>query len=277
MQKMWTRKVSKHGAVLGLVVALVAGCASLPQGSRSPVIDRIQKSGELRVGMAGDYPPLNARDRQGENFGLEADLASFLAKALGVKLRVVNRPFAELIGALETGEVDAVLSGMSMTPERNQRVAFAGPYFVSGKCVLSRSETLVRTRKEAELDQSSLTLTALEGTTSATMIHSAMPSARYVPATSYDAAVQSVLDGSADALITDFPVCVVQAARRRGDGLLIQKEPFTFEPIGIALPANDPLFVNLAQNYLVSLERTGLLERLKDKWINDASWVSRLP
>jgi polar amino acid transport system substrate-binding protein len=262
-----------------LVLGFVASCVAVPttRSSRAPVIDRIQKSGELRVGTAGNYPPLNALDRSGQTFGLEADLAEFLAKAMGVKLRFVNRPFAELIGALEAGEVDAVLSGMTMTPERNERVAFAGPYFLSGTCVLTRSQKLVDVRSATELNQSSLKLTALEGTTSETLIRSAMPQATLIPAASFEAAVENVIAGSADALIADLPICVVQRARRPDAGLLVRAEPITFEPIGVALPPDDPLFVNLVENYIASLEKTGILMALRDKWITDASWVRRLP
>ncbi len=271
----------RRGPALLLVSALLAtlsGCVNaISSAPRSPVIDRIQKSGELRVGTAGDYPPLNALDRSGQNFGLEPELAEFLAKALGVKLRFVNRPFAQLIGAIEAGEVDVVLSGMTMTPERNQRVAFAGPYFVSGTCVLTRSQALAEVRSATELNQPSLKLTALEGTTSETLIKTSMPQATFVPAGSYDAAVGSVVAGTADALITDFPICVVQRARRASEGLLVRAEPLTFEPIGVALPPDDPLFVNLVENYIASLERTGILTMLKAKWMTDASWVRRLP
>lgn len=265
-------------AVLGpvLVALLFSGCATVP-GSQSPVIDRIQERGELRVGMAGDYPPLNALDRSGDHFGLEPDLAEFLARSLGVRLVIVNRPFAQLIATLEAGEVDAVLSGMTMTPERNQRVAFAGPYFISGKAVITRSESLARTRAAKELDRPTITLTALEGTTSETLILDAMPKAKFVAAKDYDEAVQMVIDGAADAMIADLPVCAVQRALHRDAGLLGWTEPFTFEPIGIAVPGNDPLFVNLVQNYLESLDRTGLLKELRTRWFQDVSWVRRLP
>jgi hypothetical protein len=43
------------------------------------------------------------------------------------------------------------------------------------------------------------------------------------------------------------------------------------------LPPNDPLFVNLVENYIASLEKTGILMALREKWITDASWVRRLP
>jgi polar amino acid transport system substrate-binding protein len=60
-------------------------------------------------------------------------------------------------------------------------------------------------------------------------------------------------------------------------GLKALATPFTIEPLGIALPPDDPLLVNLVTNYLNTLERTGLLTRFKARWFSDGSWVSELP
>ncbi|MCP4006634.1 MAG: transporter substrate-binding domain-containing protein [bacterium] len=262
---------------------LVAGCASsggglLGLGSRSPVIDRIQATGELRVGMAGDYPPLNGIDRAGENFGLEFDLAQFLARSLRVELKVVNRPFAELIDALEANEVDAVMSGMTMTPERNQRVAFAGPYFISGKGVVAHKSSALDTDSSIkDLDKTGVTLTALEGTTSLSLLRGEMRQAKVVASKDYEEAARQVLANEVDALVADYPVCVVAWAKNRDEGLRLWPDPLAFEPIGVAVPDNDPLFLNLVQNYIASLEGTGLLKQLRARWFEDASWIRRLP
>ena len=48
---------------------------------------------------------------------------------MGVKLRLATMPFSELLPALEAGRIDMILSDMTMTPERNMKTAFAGPYF----------------------------------------------------------------------------------------------------------------------------------------------------
>lgn len=53
--------------------------------------------------------------------------------------------------------------------------------------------------------------------------------------------------------------------------------PLTIEPIGIALPPNDALLVNLVQNYLNALAGTGALEALSARWFEDASWLDQLP
>jgi polar amino acid transport system substrate-binding protein len=61
-----------------------------------PILDRIQKNGELAVGMSGDQPPLNATARDGKVIGLEADIAARMASAMGVKLRIARMPFKVL-------------------------------------------------------------------------------------------------------------------------------------------------------------------------------------
>jgi polar amino acid transport system substrate-binding protein len=53
--------------------------------------------------------------------------------------------------------------------------------------------------------------------------------------------------------------------------------PLTYEPIGIALPAGDPLLVNWMENFMATLTETGKLEDLHGKWFNDPTWVRSLP
>lgn len=262
---------------VGFAALLLVGCTSLGLGSRSPVLDRIQKSGELRVGMTGDYPPLNVLDRAQRNIGLEPDLAAALAATMGVKLVIVNKPFSELIGTLENGEVDAIFSGMTITQQRNMNVAFAGPYFLSGKALLTRSEVLANARGPAPLDRPSVKLVTLEGTTSQGYVQNAAPNATHLTAQDYESAIAMVISGEADAMVADYPVCVVSVLKNPGSGLSTVVSPFTFEPIGVGLPAEDMLFVNLVENYLKSLEGTGLLDRLREKWFGDPSWLIALP
>jgi ABC-type amino acid transport substrate-binding protein len=51
----------------------------------------------------------------------------------------------------------------------------------------------------------------------------------------------------------------------------------TYEPIGVGVPAGDPLLVNWVENFLAIAENTGLLEELNRKWLLNADWLNRLP
>jgi ABC-type amino acid transport substrate-binding protein len=150
-------------------------------------------------------------------------------------------------------------------------------HFISGKSVLTKSETIASVTSSSELDDPKRTYAALAGSTSETFVKEALPQAKLVTTPDYDAAVQMVIAGEVDALIADFPICALSVLRHPEAGLSTLVTPFTIEPLGIALPADDPLFVNLMENYLTTLDGTGLLTRFKAKWFSDGSWVSELP
>ncbi|MGD8365287.1 MAG: transporter substrate-binding domain-containing protein [Desulfobacterales bacterium] len=244
--------------------------------SPSPVLDRIQQRGELVVGTAAGMPPLSMTTKGGEIIGLDADLSRYLADAMEVKLRLEPMVFKDLLPSLEAGNIDMVISGMTMTAHRNLRVAFVGPYLISGKGLLTREATLAATKDPDAIDLAEVRLTALAGSTSADFVRTAIPRAQFVPAQDYDEAVKMVIDGRVDAMVADQPICLISVARYPDKGLLAVVAPLTYEPIGIALPANDALFINLVGNFLTSLRDTGTLERLKEQWFQKGDWWDQI-
>ncbi len=246
-------------------------------GGASSRLAQIVERGELRVGLSASQPPLNMRNRDGEIVGLEVDLATELANSMGLEVRFEAMPFAELLPALEAGKVDLVASGMTITPDRNARVAFAGPYVISGKSLLTKSEDIADVEEPAALNLAGRNYAALAGSTSEAFVKTLLPASTLVATEDYDVAVKMVIDDEVDALVADLPICSVSVLRHPDAELFMLVSPFTVEPLGIALPADDPLFVNLVQNYLTTLDQTGFLIQLKAKWFNDGEWLEDLP
>ena len=267
--------------VLAVTLFLAPACSALrtaepPSADPSPVVNRIRNAGELVVGMTGSQPPLNTTDPSGAVIGLEPDIAQLLADSLGVRLRIVTKPFAELLPALERGELDTVMSGITITPERNLRHAFVGPYFVSGKSVLAKAKAIKKLDETTELNDPRTRLAVLAGSTSETFVSEALPRAQMVQVSAYEEGVQAVLGGEVDALVADFPFCVLTVLKYPQAQLVTLSEPFTFEPLGIALPANDPLFMNLVENFLITMEGTGRLLEMKARWFTDGPWMEEM-
>ena len=104
--------------------------------------------------------------KDGEIFGLEPDLARLFAEAMNVKVRFVIKPFNELLPALQSGQVDMVLSGMTITPERNRQVAFIGPYFISGKAFLTKEKAIAYADEAEDVNNPDTKMVALKGSTS---------------------------------------------------------------------------------------------------------------
>jgi len=263
------------GSALALVSILAFHPVAVAQDS--PVLDRILDGGTLRVGMSGTQPPFNVVTRTGDVIGIEVDLATVIALGMQVELEIVRKPFGDLLAALERGEVDMVMSGLTINAERTRRVSFVGPYMLSGKSILTKSGALAAADSTVDLNKPSVRLAALANSTSQSFIERFAPEAQLVTVAEYDEAVQMVLDDQVDALVADMPICIITMMRYPNRGLATLSEPLTLEPIGIAIPANDPQLLNLLENYLETLERTAVLDQLRQKWLEDGSWVAALP
>ena len=270
-----------RGVVVG-VVAVVLGLGFLAvaiagEPTRvAPVLDRILAKKELVVGTAADMPPLNMTLKDGKIVGMEVDIATMMANSIEVKLTLKPMRFNELLPALEAGQVDLILSGMTMTPIRNTRVAFVGPYFASGKSVLIKQEKMTSLQNTEMMNNPNVTVAALKGSTSQQFVERFAPQAKLVPTDDYDQAIAMVLEGKVLAMIADFPICNVSVLRYRDKGLTTLKSPLNYEPLGIALSPGDPLLLNWAQNFVTNLVNSGELSLLQRKWFEDASWVSQL-
>jgi polar amino acid transport system substrate-binding protein len=278
---MMKMKMKKWMFVFLVLLLVLGGCAQMNSNtarvSASPVIDRIVQRGELVVGMAGNMPPLNMTTKEEELIGYEVDLARAMARAMGVRAKLEVIPFAELLPALQSGKIDLILSNMTITPGRNLKVAFVGPYFTSGKAFLTKIKTIAMADEPGDIDAKNTKLVALKGSTSQAFVQEAIPEATLVSANSYDEAVKMVLEDKVHAMVADYPICVVSVFRYPNQGLLSVVTQLTYEPIGVGVPAGDPLLVNWVENFMGIAAETGLLEELESNWLLQADWLQLLP
>ena len=273
----------KGSKILALVVAVglmilsgqVFAAGEISKGS--PVLNRIVAKGQLVVGTAASMPPLNMKTKDGQIIGMEMDLAQLFANGMGVKLTLKPMLFNDLLPAVEKGEVDMVLSGVTMTPARNLRVAFVGPYLASGKSILTKKANVESVDEISKMNSPDKVLVALKGSTSQMFVEMAIPKAKLVLANDYDEALAMVRSDKAILMVADYPFCAVSVYRYRDDKLATLKKPISYEPIGVALPPGDPLLTNWVQNFLSAMEKAGELDRLLERWFTDASWIDRLP
>jgi len=239
-------------------------------------MDSILQKGELVVGITGSQPPLNATDKDGKIIGYEADIANLIAMNMGVKIRFAGMPFAELLPALEAGKVDMVLSSMTMTLERNLKVAFVGPYYISGKGILTKAQSIGAMQQAEGLNKPEFKIAVLENSTSQIFVQQTAPEAEVVSTKSYDEAVDMLLKDKIDAIIADYPYCAFTAFRNQDKGLVAGQSKLTVEPLGIAIP-EDTLLINWLSNFMNMLKSSGQSKILNKKWFQDGSWIKELP
>ncbi len=269
----------KANQALTLIIVLLFAAACAPSGmplQPASRLDRIVAGGRLRVGTAADMPPLTMLDRFDRAMGLDADLADEMARAMGVELRLEVRPRADLLPALAAGDLDAVISGVAITPRHNLKAALIGPYYLSGKALLSRFESMAATVDFDRFDAAAFAFVVQKGSSAARTVERRWPHARLVTVDSEAAAVDMVLSGTVDAMIADTHVCVMALLRHPDAGLVMQRTPFDVAPLGIALPPGDAQMINWTANFLDTLRESDTLVRLRKKWFEDPSWLSDL-
>ncbi|MCZ6520474.1 MAG: transporter substrate-binding domain-containing protein, partial [Bacteroidetes bacterium] len=175
--------ISKSLCFFLFIVAINIECYS------QKIVKDIQKRGELRVGMSGDQPPFAMLSREDQLIGYEVQLAELLAEAMGVELKIIEIPFSELLVSLQERKVDVVMSGMTITTERNMKVAFVGPYILSGKSILTKSSTLASVKNASDMNQTEVKLVALKGSTSESFVKKQIPNASLYVVANYNEAV----------------------------------------------------------------------------------------
>jgi polar amino acid transport system substrate-binding protein len=261
---------------LSVSFVMVLTLAFTPWAQAGDVLERVVKNKTLIVGVSGDQPPMNMRNRQGELMGFDIDLATAIASAMHAKVEFSQMPFGDLTRALEVGKVDMVISGMAITAERSLSASFAGPYMMGGKSILA-TRTALDQIAAGGIAAAEVKLAALQNSTSATFVREAAPKATLVEVANYEEAVKMVTGGEVAALVADAPVCMLQVLRNPDAGLVTLDKPLTVEPFGIAVSSDDLEFLNLVQNFLRTYEATGLLSSLRQKWLENGSWVAALP
>ena len=267
-------KTTRRLLTSGLLLLAVALPLSAHAGD---ALQRVVDFQVLKVGMSGNQPPMTMRNREGGVMGFDVDLAQALARAMRVQLDIKVMPFGDLMTALEKDEIDMIISGMSITPERTEHVSFVGPYLMSGKSILTRDAVLAKAEDTGQFNRADLKLLALENSTSAAFARAAAPEANLVEVASYDEGVAQLREGKADAMIADMTVCQLSVLRYPDAGLVTLEKPLTIEPIGIAISKDDPQFLNLVDNFLDAYGKTGILNAMRKKWFEDSSWVAALP
>ena len=236
-------------------------------------IKSIKDKGVLTIGLTGKQPPFSLESKNGSLMGYEIDLSTYLANAMGVRLRFVEMPFPELLPSLEAAKVDLIMSGITMTTARNMNVAFVGPYISTGKSLLTKSEKYASISSYEELNSKKIRIVALRGSTSEEFVLEKIPDASLELVDEYDEAIERVKNNEVDIMLADYAQCIFASLKYTEDNLLVLNSTFTNERIGIALPPDDALLINLVENFLGELRESGELDQLENKWFRSGSWL----
>lgn len=269
----FTRRLAGLAMASAAAVALAMPAAAQQTRqllSSESVIESIKEAGVIKIGLS-IFRPWSMRDLNGELVGFELDVGRKLAEDMGVEVEFVPTSWDGIIPALVSGKFDVIISGMSITPQRNLTVAFSDPYAYSGMTILAHREMTDGFALE-DYNSPDVTFSARRGATPAAVIASMFPEAQLLLFDEDGASTQEVLNGNAHATMASEPT-PSEEARRYSDTLYV---PFdtAFQAGGeaFAFRKGDPDAENFFNNWIGTKTRVGWLSERHDYWFRGNEW-----
>lgn len=249
-------------AIVAAVTALTA--CSPGGGGRTPTENEATGDAKITIGIADDLPGVSAKAGTGYQ-GFDIDTANFVAGKLGVATQNITwKPIDSdaRIAALEEGEVDLVVDTFSITPEREQRIAFSQPYFVA------HQDLLIRRNDDSITGPQTLngkTLCAASGTTSADYVKSNYKgriTLREVP--SWSECVRNLVNGDVDAVSTDD--LILAGFALENNAVRFVNAPISDERYGVGIRQDDVTGCEDVNKAITEMYQDGTAAVLLRRW-----------
>ena len=226
--------------LIGLMA--ISGCVSGPNGQVSPTMTMIQPEEQphYTIGIDADYPPFTFRDSAGNLTGFDIDSARWIAEHNGFDVEFVAVPWDTIIPALQSGDIDMIYSGMTITPQRLQEVDFTIPYYTVNTSIAVRSGSSFTLQ---DLYAGRLRLGTQSGAADVTWVENnlvktgKMPAANLILYPDLPTLTEALVRGDIDASLADGPS---QKRLIAGKPLVIMGEIPTEDQYAIAIRKTDP-------------------------------------
>ncbi|MEY2533842.1 MAG: aspartate/glutamate/glutamine transport system substrate-binding protein [bacterium] len=236
--------------------------AEVAKHPASTTMGRIQKKGEIVLGVKYDVPPFGFRNPQTGNVeGFDVDFGKAVAQALGVKTRLVEAVSDNRIPFIKDGTVDLVLSTMTINAERAQEIGFTDPYFIARGRVLVPKDSDVRGVQDLAGKK---VCTALGSTYEDTLKERA-PRADLRLVDAYSECLELLQNGAVDAISTDDVILTGMIIQ--DDSLKLVGGNLTTEPYGGGFKRGDTAFAGFLDGVLADYKSDGRWQKAYDRWL----------
>lgn len=242
--------------------------------------EKIKERGELRVGLSADYAPMEFEhtvNGKTEYAGVDIDLAKKIAKDNNLKLKIVNMSFDSLLGALKTGKIDIIISGMTSTPERKKQVDFSDSYMMTKNIMLVKKDK-VNDYKDIK-DFNNKKVGAQKGTEQEKIAQTEIENASITSLSSLPDVILALKSGKVEGVVVEKPVA--EAYLKQNPKLGISNVKFNEEEKDtvIAVPKDSPKLLSQINKTIKEVKDKGLIDKYMTNAANamndDSGFISK--
>ncbi|HAR4918148.1 ABC transporter permease subunit [Staphylococcus aureus] len=242
--------------------------------------EKIKERGELRVGLSADYSPMEFEhtvNGKTEYAGVDIDLAKKIAKDNNLKLKIVNMSFDSLLGALKTGKIDIIISGMTSTPERKKQVDFSDSYMMTKNIMLVKKDK-VNEYKDIK-DFNNKKVGAQKGTEQEKIAQTEIENASITSLSRLPDVILALKSGKVEGAVVEKPVA--EAYLKQNPKLGISNVKFNEEEKDtvIAVPKDSPKLLSQINKTIKEVKDKGLIDKYMTNAANamndDSGFISK--
>ncbi|HIE6820280.1 ABC transporter permease subunit [Staphylococcus aureus] len=242
--------------------------------------EKIKERGELRVGLSADYAPMEFEhtvNGKTEYAGVDIDLAKKIAKDNNLKLKIVNMSFDSLLGALKTGKIDIIISGMTSTPERKKQVDFSDSYIMTKNIMLVKKDK-VNEYKDIK-DFNNKKVGAQKGTEQEKIAQTEIENASITSLSRLPDVILALKSGKVEGAVVEKPVA--EAYLKQNPKLGISNVKFNEEEKDtvIAVPKDSPKLLSQINKTIKEVKDKGLIDKYMTNAANamndDSGFISK--
>ncbi|HBC4495532.1 TPA: ABC transporter permease subunit [Staphylococcus aureus] len=242
--------------------------------------EKIKERGELRVGLSADYAPMEFEhtvNGKTEYAGVDIDLAKKIAKDNNLKLKIVNMSFDSLLGALKTGKIDIIISGMTSTPERKKQVDFSDSYMMTKNIMLVKKDK-VNEYKDIK-DFNNKKVGAQKGTEQEKIAQTEIENASITSLRRLPDVILALKSGKVEGAVVEKPVA--EAYLKQNPKLGISNVKFNEEEKDtvIAVPKDSPKLLSQINKTIKEVKDKGLIDKYMTNAANamndDSGFISK--
>ena len=260
-------KGSVPAVIIILCLVLFAGCTTTPQppiGKDTPAVPAVAGA-HYTVGIDADFPPFTMTDGRGNFSGFDIDAARWVAKKEGFTVTFVAVPWDSIVESLDSGSVDIIWSGLTITDEREGKVNFSVPYYAVNQSIAARTGSGATM---ADLENGRLRIGAQAGSTGADWVKRTLVQTGKIPAS--DVSVYpDIIDLTRALENREIDVSIIQAPSQKrateGKNITIIGSIAGGESYAVAVRKTDPALLAAINDGLGQLAGDPYWEELKDK------------
>ncbi len=256
----------RHWAFFAAAVLQCVLFTSFAQAQEGSRLDAVLKAGKIRVCSPGDYKPFSLAKPDGSFEGIDIDLITSAAKALGVTVEMVKTSWPKLLDDY-TAQCDVAVGGISVSTERAKRVAFTQAYMVNGKAPITRCENVSKFQTVADINKPSVTVITNPGGSNERFVRANLPAAKVVVFNDNVTIFDEILKGNADVMISESIETLVQQKIRPGLCAVNPDKPLQYGEMAYLLPRGDGAMKDWFDVWLHLAKASGEYDRIIDKWM----------